>query len=95
MLGIIGGSGFVGRHIAARAAALGMQVTIPTRQREKLKAELILRTYEPKTQKYIDTPVSSLSLATNDGGEVSAEFPPTKRGGSFLVRVSEIGRAHV
>lgn len=39
---IIGGSGFVGRHIAARAAALGMQVTIPTRQREKLKAELIL-----------------------------------------------------
>lgn len=39
---IIGGSGFVGRHIAAQAAALGIQVTIPTRQREKLKAELIL-----------------------------------------------------
>ena len=39
---IIGGSGFVGRHIAAQAAARGMQVTIPTRQREKLKAELIL-----------------------------------------------------
>lgn len=39
---IIGGSGFVGRHIAAQAAALGIRVTIPTRQREKLKSDLIL-----------------------------------------------------
>ncbi len=39
---LIGGSGFVGRHIARRLAARGIRVVIPTRNRERAKRELIV-----------------------------------------------------
>ncbi|MFO1320364.1 MAG: complex I NDUFA9 subunit family protein [Burkholderiales bacterium] len=39
---IIGGSGFVGRHVAERLSAAGVDVRIPTRNRELAKDSLIL-----------------------------------------------------
>jgi len=39
---LVGGSGFVGRHIAERLAARGVRVIIPTRNRERCKSDLIV-----------------------------------------------------
>lgn len=39
---ILGGSGFVGRHLAEILASRGLEVRIPTRLRERAKANLIL-----------------------------------------------------
>jgi uncharacterized protein YbjT (DUF2867 family) len=39
---IIGGSGFVGRHIARLLATRGVRVVVPTRNRERAKRELIV-----------------------------------------------------
>lgn len=53
-----------------------------------VKAELFYREYEPKGQKYNEVSVTSLNLDTNEAGELNAEFPAQKRGGTYLVRVS-------
>jgi len=39
---LIGGSGFVGRHLASRLCNQGMALRIPTRRRERVKSELIV-----------------------------------------------------
>ena len=39
---LVGGSGFVGRHVAERLAARGVRVIIPTRNRERAKTDLIV-----------------------------------------------------
>lgn len=39
---VIGGSGFVGSHIVSRLASAGHNVIVPTRRRERLKADIIL-----------------------------------------------------
>jgi NADH dehydrogenase len=39
---LVGGGGFVGRHIAERLAARGVRVIIPTRNRERAKSDLIV-----------------------------------------------------
>jgi NADH dehydrogenase len=39
---LIGGSGFIGRHLAARLGAAGLSVTLPTRRRERCKESLIV-----------------------------------------------------
>ncbi len=43
---LIGGSGFIGAHIAARLAADGRTVTVPTRRRERAKHLLVLPTVQ-------------------------------------------------
>lgn len=39
---LVGGSGFLGRHVAMQLAARGVALRIPTRNRERAKEELIL-----------------------------------------------------
>lgn len=39
---VVGGSGFVGRHLSQLLAARGVRVTVPTRARERAKTELIV-----------------------------------------------------
>lgn len=43
---VVGGAGFVGRHLVAALAARGASVTVPTRRRERAKELLLLPTVE-------------------------------------------------
>jgi len=43
---LLGGSGFIGRHVAEHLAALGIEVIVPTRRRERAKGLLVLPTVD-------------------------------------------------
>jgi NADH dehydrogenase len=51
---ILGGSGFVGRHVCEKLVALGHRVTVPTRRRERAKHLLPLPTAEVREVRTLD-----------------------------------------
>jgi len=46
---VLGGSGYVGRHVCAALAARGLRVRVPTRDSERAKSLTMLPTVEPLT----------------------------------------------
>lgn len=43
---VVGGSGFIGHHVCAELARLGLKVTVPTRRRERAKDLILLPTVD-------------------------------------------------
>ncbi len=63
---LIGGSGFIGSHVAARLAAAGRTVTVPTRRRERAKHLLVLPTVQVVEANVFDEPTLDRLLAGAD-----------------------------
>jgi nucleoside-diphosphate-sugar epimerase len=47
---VLGGTGFVGRHVCEKLVSAGRQVTVPTRQRPNANAIAVLRWCSAMTQ---------------------------------------------
>ena len=63
---VLGGSGFVGRHVCQQLAARGLSVTIPTRNRERARALILLPTAQVVTMDVHDPRALSAVVRGSD-----------------------------
>ena len=63
---VVGGSGFVGRHLVAALAARGAHVTVPTRRRERAKHLILLPTVDVVEVERLDARVLASLAAGRD-----------------------------
>jgi NADH dehydrogenase len=63
---ILGGSGFVGRHVCEKLVALGHRVTVPTRRRERAKHLLPLPTAQVVETRSLDASALQRLVAGHD-----------------------------
>ena len=85
---VLGGSGFVGRHIVARLVATGWNVVVPTRYRERAKHLIVLPTVDV-VEADIHDPLALEQLAAGAGAAINLVgiLNETRRG--------DFERAHV
>lgn len=63
---VVGGAGFVGRHLVAALAARGARVTVPTRRRERAKHLILLPTVDVVEVERLDARVLARLAAGRD-----------------------------
>jgi uncharacterized protein YbjT (DUF2867 family) len=63
---VIGGAGFLGRHIVRQLAASGVQVRVPTRRRERVKDLILLPTVDVVNADVHDGPTLERLVAGTD-----------------------------
>ena len=61
---VVGGSGFVGRHLVAALAARGARVTVPTRSREHAKHLILLPTVDVVQVERLDARTLAVTATT-------------------------------
>jgi len=85
---VLGGSGFVGRHIVARLVAAGRSVVVPTRHRERARHLILLPTVDV-VEADIHDPLALEQLAAGAGAAINLVgiLNETRRG--------DFERAHV
>lgn len=81
------------RWYYAATSAIGFRINAARVADDKpvaaaVKAELIYRRYDSKTQKYDDSVVQTKNIDITAAGEANAEFDAARRGGTYLIRVT-------
>jgi len=89
---VIGGAGFLGRHIARQLADLGIRVRVPTRHRERAKQLIVLPTVDVITADVNDPATLSRLVAGNDAVVSLAGILHEKRKGDFARTHTELPR---
>lgn len=92
---VIGGSGFIGRHIVAKLAARGHSVLVPTRRRERAKHLIMLPGVEVVEANIFER-TSLLSLIAQCDAVINCVgILHSRRGEPYGPDFAKIGRAHV
>jgi NADH dehydrogenase len=89
---VIGGAGFLGRHIARQLADLGIRVRVPTRHRERAKQLIVLPTVDVITADVNDPATLSRLVAGNDAVVSLAGILHERRKGDFARTHTELPR---
>jgi NADH dehydrogenase len=89
---VLGGSGFVGRHVVAKLAELGHRVVVPTRRRERARHLIMLPTVEVVQADVHDPATLERLLAGCDAGVNLVGVLQSRNGQPYG---PEFARAHV
>jgi uncharacterized protein YbjT (DUF2867 family) len=96
---VVGGSGFIGRHLVASLAAAGIRVTVPSRRRERAKHLILLPTVDVVEADVMAPDVLARLCAGNDAVYNLVGVLHSRRGGRDERGTNEYGpdfaRVHV
>lgn len=89
---VIGGTGFLGRHVVQRLAAAGLRVRVPTRRRERAKALIVLPTADVLNADVHDPATLNRLVAGTDAVINMAGILHEQRKGDFARVHTELPR---